>query len=144
MICNKNKELAINMTLLFIVVFTLLMDSVHSKERVYLEKKFQDIYCPIKKQREVVLSNRMRVDCLTKTHAVEYDRAKNYRQAFTQALEYAMYSDRKAGIVLIYEKPTDVKFLERLRKVVYSQCVSIDIWVVGPNVNDRMRLVHHD
>jgi len=126
------------------VIFCLaiaLPDPANAAKREFLEKHYQAKHCPIKKQREHRLPNGMRVDCMTKIHAIEYDWANKYRQSFTQALEYSMYSNRKAGIVLILEKNTDVKYVDRLRRVIRSQCIDIDVWTVGPGMNTKKTLV---
>jgi len=83
----------------------------------------------------------MRVDCLTSTHAIEYDWAKKYREAFTQSLEYSMLTGRKPGIVLIYKKPSDVRYLLRLQAVIKYTNLDIDIWTVGPEIDGEMRMM---
>ncbi len=50
---------------------------------------------------EVTLPDRSRVDCLTDTHAIEYDFTNKGLEAIGQALHYARMTGKKAGIVLI-------------------------------------------
>ena len=58
---------------------------------------------------EYVLSDRTRVDCLTETHAIEFDFADKKYEAVGQSLHYAVMTEKKPGIVLILDK----KYLDR-------------------------------
>lgn len=58
---------------------------------------------------EYVLSDRTRVDCLTDTHAIEFDFADKKYEAVGQSLHYAVMTGKKPGIVLILDK----KYLDR-------------------------------
>ncbi len=50
---------------------------------------------------EYRLPDRTRVDCLTDTHAIEYDFTRKWHEAIGQALHYALMTGKQAGIVLI-------------------------------------------
>lgn len=50
---------------------------------------------------EAELEDKTRVDCLTATHAIEFDYARKWAEAIGQSLHYARMTGRKAGIVLI-------------------------------------------
>lgn len=71
------------------------------------------------------------VDCLTETHAWEYDFAKTPKifEAIGQSLFYAMHTGRRAGIVLI-EGPDDKRYVIRAASIVHHYGLPIDIRVV--------------
>ncbi len=52
----------------------------------------------------MVLPDKARVDCVTDTHAIEFDFAKKWGESIGQALYYATILNKQAGIVLIMEK----------------------------------------
>ena len=58
---------------------------------------------------EYVLADKTRVDCLTDTHAIEFDFADKKYEAVGQSLHYAVMTNKKPGIVLILDK----KYLDR-------------------------------
>ena len=78
---------------------------------------------------EVVLSDGTRADCVTATHAIEFDFAPKWAEAIGQALHYAALTGKKPGIVLIVG-PDDGRFLERLRATIAAHCLRIDVWEV--------------
>jgi len=68
-------------------------------------KPYQEKWCTEHGgQVEVVLPDRTRCDCLTETHAIEFDFGKKWAEAIGQALYYAIQTGKKPGIVLILEK----------------------------------------
>lgn len=81
---------------------------------------------------EFVLADKCRVDCLTPTHAFEIDFAKKWAEAVGQSLYYAEKTGKRAGIVLILEKPGDGRHVQRLRSTIDSQQLPIDVYLVGP------------
>jgi len=50
---------------------------------------------------EYRLLDRTRVDCLTDSHAIEYDFSRKWAEAIGQSLHYARMTGKRAGIVLI-------------------------------------------
>jgi len=97
----------------------------------HYEKDFQAAGC--KGQIEYKLPDRTRVDCLTDTHAIEYDFANKWPEAVGQSLWYAFQTNKKAGIVLIYKKPEDVRFYHKLMSVIAQNALKIDVWVIDPS-----------
>lgn len=75
---------------------------------------------------EYVLPDRARVDCLTETHAVEFDFAKKWAEAIGQSLYYSRITGKRPGIVLIIAGEKDEKYIKRIQAV---GC-GIDIWTV--------------
>jgi len=89
------------MILRIAILLVLLSFNSHAKH-IYPEKYYQDIWC--KKQNgisEYKLIDNTRVDCLTKTHAVEFDFASKWAEAIGQSLHYSRMTNKQAGIVLI-------------------------------------------
>ena len=96
----------------------------------YYEKDYQHAWCSANSgQAEVILADKARVDCVTKTHAVEFDFAKKWGESIGQALYYSAMTGKKAGVVLIMENgEKDNKYLERLMKV--ADLHGITVWVM--------------
>ncbi len=78
---------------------------------------------------EHVLKDRTRVDCLTDEYAIEFDFAYKWAEAVGQSLHYARMTGRKPGIVLIFRKPGEQRFLDRLMPLADQQ--GIKVWTVG-------------
>jgi hypothetical protein len=58
-------------------------------------------------QIEVVLSDRTCCDCVTDTHAIEFDFGIKWAEAIGQSAYYSLQAEKRAGIVLILEKIKD-------------------------------------
>ena len=98
-------------------------------KRLHHERWYQEKWCAEQGgQTEVVLADRTRCDCLTRTHAIEFDFAPKWAEAIGQALYYSLQTGKRAGIVLILEKPTDYKYWIRLNTVIKQFELPIDVW----------------
>ena len=90
------------------IAFLFTVSSAHAKSEKseksakWHEADFVDAYC--QGEIEYVLADRTRVDCLTSTHAIEYDWGKKWAESLGQALFYSAMTGKKAGIVLIEPK----------------------------------------
>ena len=93
------------------------------------EKDYQLTWC-INGATEYRLEDRTRVDCLTDRHAIEFDFAPKWAEALGQSLHYSRMTGKRAGIVLIYRKPADRRYLERLNAVIEQHQLPIDVWVM--------------
>ena len=82
-------------------------------------------------QAEVSLGDGTRVDCLTSTHAVEFDFADKWAEAIGQSLHYARQSGIRAGVVLIVESADDRRFWVRLTGTIEHFGLPIDTWQAG-------------
>lgn len=81
----------------------------------WVEADYVNHYCPQwKGQIEYVLPDRTRVDCLTDTHAIEFDWCRKWAEAIGQSLYYAKMTGKTPQIVLIC-KPNEGRFVKRLR-----------------------------
>jgi hypothetical protein len=93
------------------------------------ERDYQDAWCGEHGgQTEVVLADQTRVDCVTATHAVEFDFGKKWAESLGPALYYSIQTGKRAGIVLILNKPGDRKYLVRLKNIIQSLNLKIDVW----------------
>ena len=79
---------------------------------------------------EHYLSDRTRVDCLTATHAIEYDFARKWAEAIGQSLHYAAMTGKEAGIVIIYKGEKDDRHITRMNNVINKYQLPIKVWLV--------------
>lgn len=92
----------------------------------HTEKFYQETNCQGKT--EEVLHDLTRVDCLTETHAIEYDWGNKWAEAIGQSLGYAVETGKKPGIVLILKTPKHEKYWRKLNRVIDRSCYQIDLW----------------
>lgn len=96
------------------------------------EKDYQEKWCKRNKGKtEHVLKDRTRVDCLTKTHAIEFDFGKKWSEAIGQSLFYALHTGKRGGIVLILRKKKDYRYWVRLNTTIDFYNLPIDTWKIG-------------
>jgi len=98
------------------------------KTKKWHEADFVDAHCL--GEIEFVLSDRTRVDCLTDTHAIEYDWGKKWAESLGQALFYSAMTGKKAGIVLIVNPRTKDRYLKRLNKAISDNNLDVDVWTI--------------
>ncbi len=94
----------------------------------WFESDYVKYHC--KGKIEYVLPNKTRIDCLTDTHAIEYDWGKKWAEAIGQSLYYSAMTNKKAGIVLIVNERTKDRYLKRVMKAVNDKNLDIDIWTI--------------
>ena len=58
-----------------------------------------------------------RVDCLTDTHAVEFDFANKWAESIGQALHYGIMTGKKPMVVLILENKKQMVYFKRIKQV---------------------------
>jgi hypothetical protein len=97
------------------------------------EKHYQEKWCRENSgQVEYTLPDKTRCDCLTETHAVEFDFGTKWAEAIGQSLYYSLQTGKRAGIGLIIEAPTDRKYWIRLNTTIDHFKLPIDTWEVSP------------
>jgi len=80
-----------------------------------------------------------RVDCLTKTHVVEFDFANKWHESIGQALHYGMMTGKKPMVVLILDDPiTQMVYFKRIKKIAKKykfdvEYVTNDILILDQN-----------
>ena len=109
--------------LLLLAAIALSLQAKHKHPESYYQKIFCDKMGGVM---EYPLDDKTRVDCLTKTHAIEIDFASKFYEAIGQSLYYSIKTGKKAGVYLIIENDSELKYLDRLNAV--SQKYGIEIW----------------
>lgn len=101
------------------------------------EKDFQGAWCtPDVGEKEYVLADRTRVDCLTDVHAIEFDWAKKWAESIGQSLHYARMTGQRAGIILIIlNVEKDAKYVTRVRKAIDHFGLPIDLCTIDASYN---------
>ena len=119
-------------TVLQALVIVLSFVIVADAQTLHKEKEYQRAWCAMHHGHdEVVLNDKTRIDCLTDTHAVEFDFAHKWAESIGQALYYAQATNKKAGIVLIVENAQkDEKYIKRLCSV--AERYNITVWLIYP------------
>ena len=118
------------MFLRIVLFFVLLNISVNAKH-LHPEKYYQNIWCAQNKGKtEVKLIDDTRIDCLTQTHAIEFDFASKWAEAIGQSLHYSRMSGKNAGIVLIIEKNSDYKYYNKIKPL--CELHNISLWQMQP------------
>ena len=115
---------------LFIFLFCLISVPACAKH-LNPEKYYQDLWCSAHNgQTEVALNEALRADCITDKEAVEFDFANKYRESIIQALEYAEATGKQAKTVLIVEKESDKKYVDRANHVIkfYNMPVLVEVY----------------
>lgn len=74
------------------------------------------------------LDDGTRVDILTKEYAIEVDFADKWYEGVGQALYYSIKTNKKPALVLIIEKDSHEKYLDRLKMV--AEKYGIKIYVI--------------
>lgn len=89
---------------------------VHHKHN---EASYQDAWCSIHGGvTEYENADHTRVDCLTKTHAVEFDFANKWAESIGQALHYRLMTGKKPKVVLILDNPkTQMIYYKRVQRL---------------------------
>jgi len=95
------------------------------------EKYYQVAWCKdAKGQIEVVLPDKTRCDCLTATHAIEFDFGSKWAESIGQSLYYGLQTGKRPGVVLILKKQKDFKYWLRLNSTIQHYKLPIDTWKI--------------
>lgn len=99
-------------------------------KHLYLEKDYQAYWCNANNGvMEYKLPDYTRVDCLTNSHAIEFDFAPKVYESVGQSLYYSLMTGKRPGIVLIIENPdTECKYVNRLKMI--ADKYNIDYWLL--------------
>lgn len=117
--------------LLIITIFLCIPVSAISSH-LHPEKVYQDAWCAKNHgETEYVLDDKARVDCLTETHAIEFDFAPKWAESIGQALYYGLKTSKAPGIVIIVEKDGQDRFIKRVKAV--AERHGITVWTMAPS-----------
>jgi hypothetical protein len=101
-----------------------------TRKRKNFEKYYQAFWgWDIERKYEVRLPDYSRCDCVTSTHAIEFDFSENWMKAIGQALNYARHTGKRAGIVLIIPKNNEKHWIS-LNDFIRYYDLPIDTWKV--------------
>ena len=99
---------------------------------------YQHAYCSaINGIEEYQLPDKTRVDCLTNTHAIEFDFVNKWSEAIGQALYYGLITGMKPKVVLILDKNcknNQIVYYERVKKL--GQVYNIDTEYISDDILD--------
>jgi len=111
------------------ILATLLLSSNALAAHVHKEKEYQASWCArVGGVTEYRLEDGTRVDCLTDTHAIEFDFAPKWAESIGQALYYSQMTGKRPGVVLIMENEGDARYLHRLNAVAKEH--DITVWTI--------------
>jgi hypothetical protein len=111
----------------------LFLPTTADAKRLYSQSKYKRVWCPKRGgQVEVKLMEGVRCDCITKTHAIEFDFAEKWPEAVGESLFFSQETGKKAGIVLILETQDDAKYWLRLKSIIEHHKLPIDTWIITP------------
>ena len=106
----------------------LLLIAVSAKQP---ESYYQNLFAErVNGKTEVTAGDGTRCDILTKDYAIEVDFARKWGEAIGQSLNYGFQFNRKAGILLILEKPSDRKHLIRVNSIIQHYDLPIKVWEI--------------
>ena len=100
------------------------------KNRKKHENYYQEAWCTDRGVTEYILPDRTRVDCLTDSHAVEFDWAKKWAESIGQSLYYALQTGKRAGVVLILKRRKQYKYWIRLNSTINHFRLPVDTWLI--------------
>lgn len=114
---------------LALIAFLIPLNSIASP-KLHKEAEYQNKWCSaMYGTKEFRLEDKTRVDCLTATHAIEFDFANKVYESIGQSLYYSIKTNKKPGIVLIVEKPaSEQKYIDRMIQIASKQ--GIDCWLM--------------
>ena len=113
--------------------------SLAKKKPVSLpEKHYQEQWCnKAQGQIEVVLPDKTRCDCLTATHAIEFDFGAKWAESIGQSLYYGLQTGKQPGVVLILKKQKDYRYWLRLNSTIQHYKLPIDTWMIKGFSHER-------
>jgi hypothetical protein len=121
--------------ILFFIIALLIIPAQSYAKRDHHEKWYQEKWCGEKGGKsEVVLPDKTRCDCLTGSHAIEFDFGNKWAEAIGQSLYYSFQTGKRAGIVLIIEHKKSYKYWIRLNSIIKHFNLPIDTWLIGEGV----------
>lgn len=117
-------------TFIVFLGFTAFFASASNAKRLLKESVYQDLHCDyMQGQKEHVLPDKTRVDCLTKRHAIEYDFSDKWAECVGQALHYGSATSLKPVCVLIVENGRD-KYTSFVSNLIDAHNLNLTLWVI--------------
>ncbi len=88
---------------------------------------------------EVVMPDGTRCDIVTDEYAIELDFAHKWAESIGQALNYAHQTNKRGGVVLIIDTPTDTKEAIRINSLIRHFKLPIDLWTIDKETEELRR-----
>lgn len=142
---NGMRKFAYNLIIIFTSCLILLTTSLNvsatqyygsksPKSHIHSEQSYQKAW---QKKYGGILEYRnddsTRVDCLTDTHAIEFDFANKWAEAIGQALYYQHKTGKRAKVVLILENPqAQMKYYNKVKEL--SKIYNFDVEYITPAI----------
>ncbi len=106
-------------------------------KHLHEEAEYQKVWCALHNGvTEYENKDFTRVDCLTATHAVEFDFAKKWAESIGQALYYSLMTGKRGMVVLILENPRREKvYYKRVKRL--SKIHNFDVECVTPKIFNK-------
>lgn len=125
-----------------LLTFCLFLSLTGFAKHVYPEKVYQLEFAKTLNtaQTEVVAPDGTRCDILTNTHAIEVDFATKWGEAIGQSLNYALQFNKRAGILLILENPSDYKYYIRVNTIIKHFGLPIDVYTISPKNISKLNI----
>lgn len=119
---------------ILILAAILLISPMCFAKHLYKESDYQNVWCKANNGiLEYQNKDYTRVDCLTKTNAVEFDFAKKWAESIGQALHYQAMTGKKGKVVLILENPEkEMCYYNRVQRL--GLIYNFDTEYITPNV----------
>lgn len=109
------------------LIISILVPAAVFAGRLHPKRWYQERWCA-KYFDNSTVSVSDQYDCLSKKYVIEFDYADKWYESIGESLHYALQTSRKAGIVLIMEKESDMKYWIKLKKTIEHYNLPIDIW----------------
>ena len=95
------------------------IDEPSGRATAKTEADYVALLCPrLDGVQEYRTSSGTRVDCLTAAQAIEFDWVHKWYEGITQALYYAMLTERQAAVALIEKGPNPQRYVARARALI--------------------------
>ena len=115
----------------YIFLTLLILCSSLSAERLNHESYYQKIAAEILDgQTEITMGDNTRCDIVTETHAIELDWKSKWSESIGQSLNYALQSNKRAGIILIIDDVNDTKEAIRVNSIIRHYELPLTLWVI--------------
>ncbi len=125
----------IKFIILMLIIF-IQTNNAYAKH-LHKEAEYQNVWCALHNGvTEYENKDFTRVDCLTATHAVEFDFAKKWAESIGQALYYSLMTGKRGMVVLILENPRREKvYYKRVKRL--SKIHNFDVECVTPKIFNK-------
>ena len=118
-------------TAVAILLILLIIPATAIAGRLHPKRWYQERWCAkYFDNGEVSVSDQY--DCLSEKYVIEFDYADLWYESIGESLHYALQTGRQAGIVLIMEKDSDMKYWIKLKKTIEYYHLPIDVWNTSP------------